>query len=89
LNQNTLPEGATVTETTYFDAGNTAYGTGTQLASATFTSIGTSTPAPTLVNAMGPYSIIDEYEVALALSAPPTALSTISLTTATDRESSG
>jgi hypothetical protein len=84
LTQNTLPEGATVTETTYFDASNMAYGTATQLATATFSSIGTSGPSTMLVNALVPYSITEEYDVSFLLPAPPTALSTISLTTTTD-----
>jgi hypothetical protein len=84
LTQNTLPEGATVTETTYFDAGNTAFGTGTQLATATFTSIGTNAPVTSVVDALAPYSITEEYDVTFSLPAPPTALSTISLTTTTD-----
>jgi hypothetical protein len=84
LTQNTLPEGATVTETTYFDASNTAYGTGMKLATATFTSIGTNAPVTSVVDALTPYSITEEYDVTFSLPAPPTALSTISLTTTTD-----
>ena len=84
LTQNTLPDGATVTETTYFDAGNTAYGTGTQLATATFTAIATNTPVATVVDALAPYSITERYDVTFSLPAPPTALSTISLTTSTE-----
>jgi hypothetical protein len=63
LTQNTLPEGATVTETTYFDASNTAYGTGMKLATATFTSIGTNAPVTSVVDALTPYSITEEYDV--------------------------
>ena len=84
LTQNQLPEGATVTETTWFDASNTAYGTGTQLATATFTSIGTNAPVTTVVDALAPYSITEEYDVTFSLPSAPSALSTISLTTATE-----
>jgi PEP-CTERM motif len=84
LTQNQLPAGATVTETTWFDASDTAYGTGTQLATETFSSIGSSTPVTTVVDALTPYSITEEYDVTFSLPAPPTALSTISLTTTTD-----
>jgi hypothetical protein len=84
LTQNQLPEGATVTETTWFDASNTAYGTGTQLATATFTSIGSNAPVTTVVDAFAPYSITEEYEVTFSLPTPPTALSTIDLTTTTE-----
>jgi hypothetical protein len=78
--QNVLPEGATVTETTYFDASDTAYGTGTRLATETFTSLGSKT-FTTLVNATNPYSITEEYDVTYSNPEPPTALSTITLTT--------
>jgi PEP-CTERM motif len=84
LTQNQLPEGATVTETTYFDASNTAYGTGTQLATATFTSIGSNAPVTTVVDALAPYSITERYDVTFSLPTPPTALSTIDLTTTTE-----
>jgi PEP-CTERM motif len=84
LTQNQLPDGATVTETTWFDASNTAYGTGTQLATATFTSIGTNGPVTTVVDAFAPYSITEEYQVTFSLPTPPTALSTIDLTTTTE-----
>jgi hypothetical protein len=83
--QNLLPAGATVTETTYFDASDTAFGVGTQLATATFTSIDTNNPgATTIVDAMKPYSITEEYDVMIPLASPPTVLSTISLQTTTD-----
>jgi hypothetical protein len=84
LTQNQLPDGATVTETTWFDASNTAYGTGTQLATATFTSIGSNAPVTTVVDAFAPYSITEEYQVTFSLPSPPTALSTIDLTTTTE-----
>jgi hypothetical protein len=84
LTQNVLPEGASVTETTYFDAANTAYGMGLQLATATFTTIGTNVPVTSVVDAPMPYSITERYDVTFSLPAPPTALSTISLTTITD-----
>lgn len=80
--QNLLPAGSSVVETTYFDASNTAFGTATQLATATFNSIDTNSPgATTLVDDLGaPWSITEEYVVTVGLGAP-TALSTISLDT--------
>jgi hypothetical protein len=85
LTQNELPSGATVTETTWFDASDHAYGTGTELATKTFTSIDSNTPGvTTVVDAPTPYSITEEYDVMIPIGAPPTALSTISLTTTTD-----
>jgi hypothetical protein len=80
--QNTLPAGATVIETTYFDASDKAFGTATKLATWTFTSIGTNSPAATIIDdgRATPYSITEEYQV--TIKAPgPTALSTIDLTT--------
>ena len=80
--QNVLPMDASVTETTYFDASDAAFGTGTQLATATFTSIDTNKPGvTTIVDASAPYSITEEYDVTIGLPSPPTALSTISLGT--------
>jgi hypothetical protein len=84
LTQNVLPDGATVVETTYFDASNTAYGTATQLATATFTSIGTNAPVTSVIDAYAPYSITERYDVTLLLPTPPTALSTISMVTTTE-----
>ena len=84
LTQNVLPDGATVVETTYFDASNTAYGTATQLATMTFTSIGANVPVTSIVDAYAPYSITERYDVTLLLPTPPTALSTISMVTTTD-----
>jgi hypothetical protein len=82
LTQDSLPMGATVTETTWFDASNTAYGLGTKLATATFTSIDSNKPgATTMIDAMKPYSITEEYDVTIPVASPPTALSTISLQT--------
>jgi PEP-CTERM motif len=72
----------TVTETTWFDASDTAFGVGTKLATATFTSIDTNNPGvTTIVDALKPYSITEEYDVTIPLSSPPIALSTISLGT--------
>jgi hypothetical protein len=83
--QNLLPARATVTETTWFDASDAAFGVGTKLATATFTSIDTNNPgATTIVDALKPYSITEEYDVSIPLSSPPTVLSTISLGTTTD-----
>jgi PEP-CTERM motif len=83
--QNLLPAGATVTETTWFDASDAAFGVGTKLATATFTSIDTNNPgATTIVGALKPYSITEEYDVTIPLSSPPTVLSTISLQTTTE-----
>ena len=83
--QNSVPPGASVTETTYFDASDTAFGTATQLATATFTSIDTNSPGvTTIVDAPVPYSITEEYDVMIPISVGPTALSTISLQTTTD-----
>jgi hypothetical protein len=80
--QNGVPPGATVTETTYFDASDTAFGTATQLATKTFTSIDTNSPGvTTIVEAPVPYSITEEYDVIIPISVSPTALSTISLQT--------
>jgi hypothetical protein len=79
--QNNLPAGASVTETTYFDASGAAYGTGTTLASATFNASGSDAPITTLINAVNPYSITEEYAITFTLPTAPTALSTISLTT--------
>jgi hypothetical protein len=81
--QNFLPSGSSVVETTYFDPSNTAFGTATQLATATFNSIDTNSPgATTLVDDFAtPWSISEEYVVTIGLGAPPTVLSTISLDT--------
>ena len=85
LTQNSLPPGASVTETTFFDASDAAFGTATQLATATFTSIGTDSPGvTTIVDAPAPYSISEEYDVMIPISVGPAALSTISLQTTTD-----
>jgi hypothetical protein len=84
LTQNELPGGATVTETTYFDANDTAYGIGTKLATHTFTAEDTNNPGvTTTLNVFKPYSITEQYQVTIALASPPTALSTISLDTTT------
>jgi hypothetical protein len=78
--------GASVTETTYFDASNTAFGTATELATKTFTSIDTNNPGVTTVvdDFSTPYSITEEYDVTIPISSSPTALSTISLQTTLD-----
>jgi PEP-CTERM motif len=84
LTQNQLPAGATVTETTWFDASNAQYGTGTLLATHTFTSIGSISPSATVIDALAPYSITEEYDITFSLPSAPTALSTITLGTTTD-----
>lgn len=85
LTQNSLPPGATVTETTYFDAGDVAFGTGTQLATKTFTSIDTSSPGvTTVVDAPTSYSITEEYHVTIPIPTGPALLSTISIQTTPD-----
>jgi PEP-CTERM motif len=84
--QDLLPAGSSITETTYFDASNTAFGTTTKLATAMFNSIDTNSPgATTIVDDSGaPWSITEEYVVTLGLGTPPTVLSTISLDTTAD-----
>ena len=83
--QNHLPAGASVTETTYFDASDTAYGIGTKLATDTFTSSGTNGPGvTTVVDALKPYSLTEEYVITIPLATRPTSLSTISLDTTTE-----
>jgi hypothetical protein len=81
--QNLLPAGSSVVETTYFDPSNTAFGTATQLATATFNSINTNSPGATTIvdDNAAPWSITEEYVVTVGLGAPPTILSTISLDT--------
>jgi hypothetical protein len=83
--QNQLPTGASVTETTYFDASDVAFGTATQLAIKTFTTIDTNSPGvSTIVEAPTPYSITEEYDVLIPISTSPAVLSTISLQTTPD-----
>jgi hypothetical protein len=85
LTQNALPALATVTETTWFDASNTPFGTGMMLATATFNTANTNNPGiVTIVNALTPYSITEEYDVTIPIPSQPSALSTISLQTTTD-----
>jgi hypothetical protein len=86
--QNLVPAGESVTETTWFDPSNAAFGTATQLATFPFTSIDTNSPGfTTVVNDMStPYSITEEYDVIIPISPAtgPTLLSTIALTTTLD-----
>jgi hypothetical protein len=84
LTQNHIPAGASVTETTYFDALDRAYGTGTKLATATFTAEGENLGVTKIVDAFHPYSITEEYQVTIPVAAPPTVLSTISMDTTTE-----
>jgi hypothetical protein len=83
--QNTLPAGASVIETTYFDPHDAAFGTAVKLATATFTTIGTDSPMSTTLDdhLATPYSITEEYQVTIATPTLPAALSTINLTTTT------
>jgi hypothetical protein len=83
--QNQIPAGASVTETTWFDASDVAFGTATQLATKTFTTIDTNSPdVNTIVEAPTPYSITEEYDVTIPISTSPAVLSTISLQTTPD-----
>ncbi|HZZ24816.1 MAG TPA: hypothetical protein VFE60_20530 [Roseiarcus sp.] len=83
--QNQIPAGASVTETTWFDASDVAFGTATQLATKTFTTIDTNSPdVNTIVEAPTPYSITEEYDVTIPISTSPAVLSTISLQTTHD-----
>ena len=80
--QNQLPPGASVMETTWFDASDVAFGTATKLATTTFTAIDTNSPdVNTIVEAPTAYSITEEYDVMLPISTSPELLSTISLQT--------
>jgi hypothetical protein len=82
--QNQLPPGASVTESTYFDANDVAFATTTPLANFTFTSIDTNSPGVnTIVDdpLMTAYSITEEYDVLIPISTGPALLSTISLQT--------
>jgi hypothetical protein len=83
---NGVPPGAGITETTYFDPSDTAFGTAQQLATAKFSSIGTSSPGATVVDAPTPYSITEEYDVTIPFSPStgPQFLSTIQLTSSLD-----
>ena len=83
--QNQVPPGASVTETTWFDASDVAFGTATKLATTTFTAIDTNSPGVnTIVEAPTAYSITEEYDVMLPISTSPEVLSTISLQTTPD-----
>jgi len=79
LTSNSLPSGWTATLVTYEDSSNAAYGTGTTLASNTFTGIGTKvlTNPATLAS---PYSLTEEYEITSTGSG--TANDTVDLSTA-------
>ncbi len=66
LTTNTLPLGWSVTEATYADGSNTAFGTGTPLWSNTFTgpvSYGATSGGTAPINFMGAYSLTEEYTV--------------------------
>ncbi|HVP99346.1 MAG TPA: PEP-CTERM sorting domain-containing protein [Roseiarcus sp.] len=80
LTQNNVPVGASITETTYFDAANTPFGTGTVLATDTFTSAGYQTSSMA-ITAYHPYSLTEEYTITVPPGAPPVILSSISLQT--------
>jgi len=80
LTQNFVPAGASITETTYFDAADRAFGTGTTLATGTFTSAGYQTGSMA-ITAYHPYSLTEEYTINVPPGAPPVILSSISLQT--------
>ena len=85
--QNALPPGASITDTTWFDPSDTAFGTVTKLATSTFTSSGTNDPGvTTVVDAPAPYSITEEYDVKIPFSPStgPGVLSTTLVQTTTD-----
>ncbi len=81
FSQNLLPPGATVTETTYFDPTNTAYGITDLLQSATFSAPGATGPWTNTFDVHGAYSLTQEYVINVPLPVSPTVLSTISLDT--------
>jgi hypothetical protein len=81
FSQNVLPAGATVAETTYFDASDAAYGITHLLQSASFSAPGGLGPLTNTFNVYGSYSLTEEYVITVPLPVPPTALSTISLDT--------
>jgi hypothetical protein len=60
--ENTLSAGFTVTESTFFNAGNGLF-TGTPLASYTFTNIGTSVQGSAAITPAGVYSLTQEYTI--------------------------
>jgi hypothetical protein len=89
--QNFLATGEKVTEKTFFDAGNHAFGTTTPLDTAVFDNSSGSTTAPggssfplpgTTLDVFGMWSLTEEYIIEAPLGVPPNALSTISLQTA-------
>jgi PEP-CTERM motif len=55
-----------VTEQTFLNAANTLYGTTTPLSSATFTAIGTSSPAGVAESLASPFSVTEEYTITAA-----------------------
>ncbi len=55
-----------VTEQTFLNAANTLYGTTTPLSSATFTAIGTSSPAGVPETLAAPFSVTEEYTITAA-----------------------
>jgi hypothetical protein len=55
-----------VTEQTFFDAGNGLYSTSTPLSSATFTAIGTSSPPGVVETLASPFSVTEEYTITAA-----------------------
>jgi len=75
---NLLPTGWTVTEKTYLDNANTAFGTAIQLGSAVFNAIGTSVSS-ILVPSDNEYSVTHLYTI--VATGAGTALSTINLST--------
>ena len=81
FSQNVLPHGATVTETTYFDPSDAAFGITDLLQSASFSAPGGAGPLTNTFDVLGSYSLTEEYVITVPLPVPPTALSTISLDT--------
>jgi hypothetical protein len=83
LTSNFLSPGWTLTETTYFDASDTAYGTGTQLATTTFNGISsTSILGGGTISPSGLYSLTEVYTINATLDQGFSASGTINLTSA-------
>jgi hypothetical protein len=61
---NNVPGPFTVTETTFEDSTNAAFGTGTQLGTQTFTSLGSSSSSKGVTGVTNPYSLTEEFVIA-------------------------
>ena len=81
FSQNVLPHGATVTETTYFDPSDAAFGITDLLQSASFSAPGGAGPLANTFDVFGNYSLTQEYVITVPIPSTPSALSTISLDT--------